>query len=338
MKRILCTGDSHTWGQGTAGLEKEFVPEWVGGELRLASFQSGCYVNRLRRLVNRATGSTACEWTAQELARMDGAVFETPWAMVGRDGISLQTEAELIRIELAMTSEGSYAVILVDGETVFTGSLQTENAHNAYRLITLHLSEGKHQLSILSAEGVVRVYRVEAYAGPCAVINSGIGSCPVQKFREVFFGDYAEAVRPDVVLMEAHTINDWLTGDTPNQYRSHLQGLIGDVRRLGAVPVVLTVAPIGGEQILPGLARRYDEFVEAGRQAVKASGARLCDANMLMKCAADGMSGQEMKLYLLADNWHVNDRGHAMYAQLLFDVLSNEEWFREMEAKQNENR
>ena len=38
MKRILCTGDSHTWGEGAAGLAEEFDPPMVTGDLRPVSY------------------------------------------------------------------------------------------------------------------------------------------------------------------------------------------------------------------------------------------------------------------------------------------------------------
>ncbi len=331
MKIILCTGDSHTWGQGTKGLEKEFDPQWVGGELRLASFASGCYVNRLRRAVNQLTGSSADEWTAHDIAAMDGAGFVAPCAVVGAEGIRIIVRGGLLRIECALIGTES-EISVCDGESVLhEETLTTDHPANAYRLITLHLKEGVHRISIKALRGAVHIYRIEAYSGPCAVVNSGVGSCPVEKFRSVYRKDYMDSVRPDVVLMEAHTINDWLTGDTPDEYFRHLCGLIGDVKKIGAVPVVLTVSPIGGSQKLDGLAGEYDEFIEASRQAAKASGAALCDANRMMKLAAEGMSEEDMKRYLFADNWHVNDRGHAMYAQMLLGWLMNEEWFREME-------
>ena len=70
MKRILCTGDSHAWGQGVKGLLEEFTPAVVAGDLRLASFRTAGYVNRLRRRVEEKTGSFSREWSAGALAAL----------------------------------------------------------------------------------------------------------------------------------------------------------------------------------------------------------------------------------------------------------------------------
>lgn len=332
MLRILCTGDSHTWGQGADGLEKEFDPPWVGGELRLASFKSGCYVNRLRNMVNEATGSKSAEWTARELADMSGAEFEAPCAVIDQRSVELEAEGSLFRIEFGMICGESEACIELDGQTVREENLQAEQALNAWRIAAIHAEPGLHRLKIRAERGEVRLFRVEAYSGACAVINSGVGSCPVNRLLSDFWKNYVEAVRPDAVLMEAHTINDWLTGDDPETYFRRLKALIEEVKGIGAVPVLLTVSPIGGEQILPGLAAEYDLFIEASRRAARACSVQLCDANRMMKIMTDGMTEQERFDFLFADNWHPNERGHAVYAQMLFEAISNETWFREMEV------
>lgn len=337
MIRILCTGDSHTWGQGTEGLEKEFDPAWVGGELRLTGFEAGSYVNRLRRMVNAATGSSAREWTARDISRMTNIGFEAPCALLDGE-IELSFEGELVRMEFGMAQEASAAEILIDGGFSGEWDLQSERTVNAWKLATLHPGKGRHVLTVRAKKGLVRLFRIEVYEGACAVINSGIGSCPAERLRTDFWKDYVEAVQPDIVLMEAHTINDWLTGETPEEHCRILRRLMADVRQMGAEPVLMTVAPIGGDQILPGLAAEYDRFVEAGRRAARLESVRLCDANALMKIMISGMNERQTSDYLLADNWHPNDRGHAVYAQLLYEALASEKWFMEMEEKSDENR
>ena len=323
MIRILCTGDSHTWGQGAEGLYEEYNPTWVGGELRLGSFRTGTYVNRLRNMVNGATGSSVQEWLAAELAPEKGLEFVAPCAVVGAEGVTVQATGALIRVECAMSGEESEVEILIDGETVHEENLCAEDTYNAYRIATLHTDERQHALTVRAKAGKVRLFRIESYSGPCAVINSGIGSCPVQTMREKFWNDYVRAVRPYVMLMEAHTINDWLTKDTPEMYRDHLMGMIEDARALGAEPMVVTVAPIGGDQRLEGLTGDYDEYVEASREAARQCGVKLCDANRMMKQMSLGLTEEQMKGLILADNWHVNDRGQAVYAQIQFEALLN---------------
>jgi len=92
-------------------------------------------------------------------------------------------------------------------------------------------------------------------------------------------------------------------------------------QQMGCRVILMTVSPIGGPQILEGLADQYEAFVEASRQAAIECGAQLCDANLVMKAASLGMSAEETAAYLFDDNWHPNERGHALYAQLLMEAL-----------------
>jgi len=86
IKTIVCTGDSHTWGQGIPKLEDTFDPPVTAGDLRLVSFRFGCYVNLLRDMINEKTGSSAKELTAEDIRRIYGkkqildcaAVDDTP--------------------------------------------------------------------------------------------------------------------------------------------------------------------------------------------------------------------------------------------------------------------
>lgn len=321
MLRILCTGDSHTWGQGAKGLMEEMNPPCVAGELRLASFQTGGYVNRLRRLVNETTASQSREWRAQEISRFPGIEFAAPCAVVKEQSLEIRAEGALLRVELALTANESAAELTVDGREQRVLNLQTAEAENGYCLETFLLPEGEHTLSIRAVKGAVGVYRVESYAGSCAVVNGGVGSSAVKAFCERHWRERVEAVQPDVVLMEAHTINDWLTGESPEGYYLHLEEAIGRFQGLGSRVILMTVSPIAGAQQLPGLAAEYDEFVRASRRAAQDSGVLLCDANRMMRLMLEGMSEEQAERYLFADAWHVNDRGHAVYGQMLYETL-----------------
>ncbi len=322
MQRILCTGDSHTWGQGAEGLMEEMAPPCVAGELRLASFRTGGYVNRLRRLVNEATASESWEWRAQEMSCLPGIGFAAPCAVVKERALKIRTNGALLRVELARTAHESVAEMSVDdGREKRVMDLQTANVEHGYHLETFLLPEGEHVLSIRAMKGAVGIYRVESYAGSCAVVNGGVGSSAVKSFCERHWQERVAAVQPDVVLMEAHTINDWLTGESPEEYRLHLEEAIGRFQALSSRVVLMTVSPIAGAQQLPGLSAKYDEFVEASRRAAEDSGVLLCDANRMMRLMLEDMTEEQAEQYLFADVWHVNDRGHAIYAQMLYETL-----------------
>lgn len=82
MKTIVCTGDSHTWGQGADGLFSSISPPAEAGELRLAGFSYPCYVNLLRDWFNARTGSRAGELSAGELAEQLGLPLSPPFALL----------------------------------------------------------------------------------------------------------------------------------------------------------------------------------------------------------------------------------------------------------------
>ncbi len=323
MRRLLCTGDSHTWGQGAPGLEDEFDPPVIPGELRLAGFGTGGYVNLLRARIHRETGSYAREWRAADIASQPGIGWEAPCALVGAVPFRCAFSGELLRVEWQAASEPTRAVVEIDGEAR-TIELPGDPSGTSYRLWTLPLPAGEHEVAFRSAGNPVRLFRVECYGGPWAVINSGIGSCPAGTYRERYWNDYVAAVQPAITLVEAHTINDWLTGDPPALYAQRLTRLIRDIRALGSAVILLTVSPIAGPQIQPGLCAPYDAYVEASRRVAEQEGVPLCDAHAAMKACLDGMTEEEARAWLYADPWHVNERGHALYAQLLYNTLRND--------------
>lgn len=320
MRRILCTGDSHTWGQGAAGLLESLSPPAMAGDLRPADFACGCYVNRLRERLNARTGSRAREWSAPELAALPGIGFAAPCAVIGETPLRLSFSGSLLRVFCGGSADASMLEAAVDGR-VQRLDLRTEQTENAYRPLTLHLPEGPHEAVLRAAEGTVRLYRAESYEGPLAVLNAGIGSCPTFRYRETYWEQAVAAARPDITLMEAHTINDWLAGDPPAAYEERLREMIGAFQSLGSTVILLTVAPVAGPQQVSGTSASYGEYVEASRRAARRTGIPLCDANAVMSLCLEGLSEKEAAAYLYADNWHVNDRGHALYAQLLGDTL-----------------
>lgn len=291
----------------------------MGGDLRLITFDTKSYVNQLRRLVEAATSSQSFEWRASELADLAGCSFFPPCAQI-KDSLQLSFRGALLRVEYSLDILAAEWELTVDGITTV---IETPPAisENDYRLHTIHLPEGEHILSMKVNYGTACLYRIESYSGQVAVINSGVGSCPTFSYRSKYWDSHIAAAKPDIVLAEAHTINDWLSGDSPRVYRQNLAQLLRDYRQLGAVPVLMTVCPIGGFQTFPNTAATYDEFVSASRLAAKDTGAVLCDANAVFKLMLENLTPEQAATYVLDDNWHPNDRGHAIYAALLAQCL-----------------
>ena len=319
MLKIICTGDSHTWGQGASDVQEKFDTPWVAGELRPVDFNTGSYVNVLRRMVESATDSHSRQWHARELAQLAGCSYTAPCAELNGD-FQITFRGALLRLFLGPQQETVHWILSLDGkdQELVCNPAKTSND---FRILNFHLPEGDHILMLKKQFGTLQLHRLESYAGFAAVINCGIGSCPTFRFREQFWNDYAVALKPDIVLAEAHTINDWLSGDSPETYRKNLTNLLTDFRTLGAEPILMTVAPIGGAQRLPQTADDYEAYLTASRFAAKDCGAILCDANAVMKQMIAGMTTEEAFQHLLDDNWHPNDRGHAIYAALLAQAL-----------------
>lgn len=321
MIRILCTGDSHTWGQGATGLLSEFDPPVVAGELRLASFRTNGYVNILRREVEKATDSYSKEWTAEEIAAISGAEFSKPCAVIQNKRFSFSFTGAMLRIQCRAGEKSAMPEVIIDDKLQDVFEVPAAQSDNDYRILAFVLEEGEHKVSIGAQQGSLLVYRVEAYGGSCAVMNGGVGSCAVQRYIEEYWCDRVENVKPDIVIAEAHTINDWLTEETPEEYYSHLVTMIDKYRSIGAKVVIMTVSPVLGEQMLNGNSAQYDDYIKMSRLAAKDSGITLCDANTIMQICLVGMDEKSAAEYLFDDYWHPNERGHALYAELIKQMI-----------------
>ena len=316
MIRILCTGDSHTWGQGAKGLWESLDPSPVAGDLRLTAFCHNSYVNLLRRMVEKATNSHSFEWEAPALAELAGAPYQPPCAaLTDKTPLTLGFTGALLRFQVKLSATPTTFVWAVDCKAQIE-ALPAAASDNDYRLFTCHLTEGTHTLTLKAGNGTCYLYRVESYSGAAAVINAGVGSQPTARYQETFWDSHVAAIKPTLVLAEAHTINDWLSGVTPAQYERQLTRLLEAYRRLDAAVALLTVCPIGGAQKRPDTADDFIAFVEASRRAANDANVPLCDAHALCSVLVADMTPDERAAYLLDDVWHPNERGHAIYAQL----------------------
>lgn len=323
MKIVLCTGDSHTWGQGAQGLCGSFTPPVVSGDLRLAGFSYPSYVNRLRRLINLHTGSHAQEWSARACAERFGLVLQRNDALLQSAPIRLPACPGLLRLQFHLGDARAKATVEIDGEVAGIAELPGDESGHGYRLLSVFVPEECHVLQICAVEGTARLYRIESYSGRCGVVNSGIGSTSVGDYFSCYREDYVAALRPCLTVMEAHTINDWLAGDPPEVYYERLKEGIRILKGMGSDVLLLTVSPIAGLQTTQSNAVPYARYVEASRQAAADCRVPVCDANAVMSICVEGMNPDQANEFLFDDPWHVNDRGHALYAQLIYDAIVN---------------
>lgn len=286
MNIIVMTGDSHTWGQGVGG-ESHFNPGVVGGDLRLMPFGYPNYVNLVRKSINSMTGSSCGE--------LEGDVRR------------LKQKAELFRVELHAQASDAMAEIYLDGELCTAAGVPFTRPDNAYKVVPVLCGSGEHEIEIRPLTDNISVYRIEYYSGGYAVVNSGVGSCPVRRYLDEYWNDYVLGYKPYIAVHEGNTINDWLTRETPEQYYELLKELTLKTRESGIISVMHTTAPIGGNQAEPFNAREYNEFIEQARKLAD------IDTNALMA----GIPSDE----LFSDNWHVNQLGHRIYAENIVKYL-----------------
>jgi len=164
---------------------------------------------------------------------------------------------------------------------------------------------------------------MEFYTGSAAVINCGIGSCTTFRYLTEYWDDYVLKLKPSLVILEPHTINDWLSGNSPHIYGQNLQEMVSRLKRQNCRLVMLTVSPIMGPQAEPFNSTPYDEYVQQSRRTAQSLGIPLCDANDKMAKMIKGLSEEEAFNLLFRDNWHVNELGHKIYADTILETLIN---------------
>ena len=324
MKVIVCTGDSHTWGQGAKGINMEDMPDLFGsegvcaGDLRPIPFdRTECYVARIRE----ALAGEAEEFSARRIAKLDSLPVEDGCALI-RGTFGMTVSGGLVRLFFKKETGDSTARVALDGKAVWKDALDTdEPAWNGrgVKAVCARCNDGGHMLTVTAERA--HLYRVEVYGGTFAVINAGVGSCAAREYLDVYWNDYVAACRPDIVLAEAHTINDWLRPNPPEYSADAMRALIDETRALGAKPIVMTVSPILGSQNNAWTGLPYDDYIEASRQAARDRNTPLVDANAAMEAALRDMTEEERSAYFYSDGWHVNSLGHGMYARLALDEL-----------------
>lgn len=301
ISTIVLEGDSHTWGQGVDG-ERHFSPPAQGGEKRLMPFIYPCYANRLREKINALTDSSADEYEPK------------------RSGVyRLFCEAGLFRIQILAAGIGGrlqsgQTEIYLDGRLCFNIELDEKKP---YVIIPLFCNSGMHELIVKDILGDNIIYRIEAYAGNYAVINSGIGSTSLSAYLKSYWQEYVCVYKPKIIIGEANTINDWLSGQSPEEYRSSLFSLIERSDDLGSVLIMHTTAPIRGAQKEPWSAWEYETYIEQVKRAAQSRKIPLADTNERVK--AEISMGKEV----FWDDWHVNEYAHGIYAEEIINYLKD---------------
>ncbi|MHB1452742.1 MAG: SGNH/GDSL hydrolase family protein [Saccharofermentanales bacterium] len=323
MKTIVCTGDSHTWGQGAAGMTDDFSPPAMAGDLRWGNFESKCYVNLLREDLNQRTNSTALQFGVKDKKSLhltgDVNLNENITLLDGQ--LSLATDAVMARIQFRCGPETGDAEVDINSVPAATVSTYSKNGVNQYKTVLLQLDGTENTVTIRTVNSAVDVYKIELYSGEAAVINSGVGSCTTRRFLDEYWESHVMQYSPEVVLIEGHSINDWLNNVEISEYIGNLKMLFTRTIEIGAVPILLTVSPILGNQ-LSDSGVEYKEYIEASKTAAVQSDVKIADANLLIESAYEHLSHETRHLEMFMDVWHVNDLGHKLYYEASKDALS----------------
>lgn len=296
----------------------------AAGELRPMGFGFPSYVNLLREKLERSTGSKAREFDGKALASLAGISLQGESALLQKPGDCLRLpKADLYRVVFQGREGASLAEVRLDGKPYATVPLTMPKSDYMYRFCPILCEPGGGEAELYCLEGSVLIYRAEAYTGSFAVINSGLGSCPLSRYLlpEVW-DSWVKAWHPAAVIAEGNTINDWLAQETPEEYERLLLQEINMIRRMGAQPFLHTVSPILGPQDMPYSPVRYSCLVEAARQVARREQVPFADANQEMEQKMAALPQQEGAALLFSDPWHPNAQGHHIYAQLLFELIS----------------
>lgn len=312
IRVIPVIGDSHTWGEGV-GAEKRMRPPVCCGDLRPLPFSPPCYVNLLRNELNRRTGSACAdfEWgegltvTAVEPLTVPGAFA-------------------LARVFFVADVEPAEATLSAEGCEPVAVSLQSDTDTYNTRVKVAHLICPKGETSGLTVactagEGIV-VYRVELYTGAYALVNCGIGSCPVERYVDEYFARYVVPLSPYAILFEGCTINDWLLTPSHLQYAANLRRMLVAQRDLTSRVLWHTVTPVGGSQT-SGQGTVYADYVDAMRSVAAEREVALEDCNASMGALLVSLPEAERDPYFYHDPWHPNGEGHRLYAEAIFPRL-----------------
>ncbi|MBR5247859.1 MAG: hypothetical protein IKV27_02760 [Lachnospiraceae bacterium] len=318
MKILLCTGDSHTQGQGQDTFFDPFPEKPIKsydlvngtglGFRRL--YDSNCYVNLIRHYLYEKTGSMEEEVQVGFLEELKGEVI---FDCEGSD---------MFVFTFAEGKEETFVNVYTDGEfyrriRFFTPCPRWDDWSARDLKI---MCSGKKEIKFVLESGRVRFVSGRKYTGTHAVINCGIGSCNCKSFTDWTLSQLIEDFEPYMFIAEAHTINDWISGKTVEEYKEHLGTMLDIMTKNSQHTVLMTVSPVLGPQKRSGFeayntADYYDNYVNASREAAMDRNIPIVDANEEFKKRLKGLPEEEMHKEMYKDVWHVNSKGHKIYAE-----------------------
>lgn len=325
MKVIVCTGDSHTVGQGADSILTKNKPKRTvkyntagKGISRGGNLETGSYVNLLRKMV----GSDYALTNGSAMRAQTGyPLVNEAVKLVGNYNIP---KGWLLHTVCIMeTRTPAKLGVLIDGKLIREEALYAEVPRyddSAFRNICIRC-EADQQVTLVPLEGDVYISHIQHDKGKYAVINSGIGSCTTQRYLEEGWPYCVAEFQPDIVVAEAQTINDWIHYDSAQLHSQMLSKLADKCIQIGAKLVYSTVAPIRGYQESKKFGIPYGDFVTESKRVGEREDLLFADSHAAFLEAYATIPEEEQFDQLHVDNWHVNARGHQIYADTIFAQL-----------------
>ena len=325
MKIIVCTGDSHTCGQGADSIRTKYKPKGKTvyntagkGVTRGGNLETGSYVNLLRKMVG-------CDYA---LTNGSAIRAQTGFPLVN-EGVKLLGSYPLPKgwllhtVCLMETTTSARLGVYVDGKLTREELLHapiTRYGQWSFRNICIRC-QADQQVSLVPLEGDVHISHIQHDKGAYALINSGVGSCTTKRYLDECFSYCVAEFDPDIVVVEAQTINDWIHYDSVNQHDRGLNQLLARCGENGAKLVLSSVAPIRGSQESKQFGLLYEDFIAASKQVGEREDLLFADSHAAFLAALATIPQEEQFDRFYVDNWHVNALGHQIYAETIFAKL-----------------
>ncbi len=108
-------------------------------------------------------------------------------------------------------------------------------------------------------------------------------------------------------------INCWIHQLTLKTYESTLSQMAAEAQKMGARPVIMTLAPVLEEQYIGSSGIPYRAYNQTARALAGTLQLPLIDAEACFDRALAGLEESFRRERAYRDKWHVNSWGHHLY-------------------------
>lgn len=332
MKIILCTGDSHTCGQGADNIisatkvknpndRYDTSGKGLGGGA--CDLVTPGYVNLVRRFVVENTDSRHALEDMHALSAKYGCPLGEEGVILD-NALVIENNWDLLLLCVGETEAAAQLDIYLDGKLYKTETLHTPvPRYNDWSFRNVPIwCEGAKEVKIVPASGKPCIHHIQYAAGEYAVVNSGIGSCTSKRYFEECFDYCVTDFKPDIIVAEGHSINDWIKYATAQEHYDALKVMMERFLAMGAKVLFTTVSPIESKQE-NAAGNLYQGFIDASRRAAQDLNIPIADAHEHFTQALAPIPKEERSAYMYVDKWHVNARGHKIYAESIWEKLKD---------------